>query len=129
MTEFKSNLESDFSKYLTRIGIDHCYEPIKFYVGPNDIFYKKTTYTPDFYLPAYDFYVELKSTTTQNHLHMQKQLLKIIELSMGGIRFMLVRCSRGLKRQNATIIQDGAIVNSKSINFIEAIETISNGTS
>ncbi len=49
---FRSPHEEDFSERLTEQKVKWQYEPTKFKLG-------KTSYTPDFYLPEDDLYIEL----------------------------------------------------------------------
>jgi len=49
----RSNWEVAYAKYLDKKGIQWQYEPKTFDLG-------KTTYTPDFYLPETDIYIEIK---------------------------------------------------------------------
>jgi len=49
----RSSWEVAYAKYLDKQGIKWQYEPKTFDLG-------KTTYTPDFYLPDSDTYVEIK---------------------------------------------------------------------
>jgi len=49
----RSSWEILFAKYLDKLGIKWLYEPKFFDLG-------NTTYTPDFYLPEFDYYIEIK---------------------------------------------------------------------
>jgi hypothetical protein len=50
---FRSSYEVAYAKYLDKQGIKWLYEPKTFDLG-------NTTYTPDFYLPESDTYIEIK---------------------------------------------------------------------
>ena len=52
---YKSRFEFDFATYLENNGIELEYEQHKFTYVP-----KKRTYTPDFYLPKFDMFIETK---------------------------------------------------------------------
>ncbi len=52
-TWFRSSWESIFAQWLTVSGYKWKYEPKIF-------FFKNTSYTPDFYLPDFDVYIEIK---------------------------------------------------------------------
>ncbi len=52
---YKSRFEFDFATYLENNNIEFEYEQHKFTYVP-----KQRTYTPDFYLPEYDMFIETK---------------------------------------------------------------------
>ena len=52
---YKSRFEFDFATYLENNGIEFQYEQHKFIYVP-----KQRTYTPDFYLPKFDMFIETK---------------------------------------------------------------------
>ena len=52
---YKSRFEFDFATYLENNGIEFQYEQHKFTYDP-----KQRTYTPDFYLPKFDMFIETK---------------------------------------------------------------------
>ena len=52
---YKSRFEFDFATYLENNGIEFQYEQHKFTYVP-----KQKTYTPDFYLPKFDMFIETK---------------------------------------------------------------------
>lgn len=54
---YKSSLEADFARFCTYKGTGYIYEHKTFEVVLNE---KKVFYTPDFYLPEEDLYVEMK---------------------------------------------------------------------
>lgn len=55
----RSGYEVAYAHYLTDKGIFWQYEPMTFYIGPSK-HYLGRTYTPDFWLPAFNTLVELK---------------------------------------------------------------------
>lgn len=60
---FRSSLEADFQRAMNHLGIKAVYEPTTFRVD-------RYTYTPDFFLPEFDMYVELKGLEAKtNHPH------------------------------------------------------------
>ena len=54
-TRYKSRFEFDFATYLENNNIEFEYEQHKFTYVP-----KQRTYTPDFYLPEFDMFIETK---------------------------------------------------------------------
>lgn len=54
---FKSSWEANFAKWCDLSGIKCLYEPKAFVLEVNN---KKCTYTPDFYLPEFDLWIEVK---------------------------------------------------------------------
>lgn len=55
---FKSRLEAKWVFFFESIGIDYVYEPCSFpYIGNDKKIHK---YTPDFYLPTFNFWIEIK---------------------------------------------------------------------
>ena len=62
-TWFKSALEADFQRVMNHLGITAVYEPKTFRVD-------KHAYTPDFFLPEFDMYIELKGLEAKtDHPH------------------------------------------------------------
>jgi len=67
---FRSHLERDFAKYMTRNHIDWEYEKHKFELLPREEYYdnvenkkhilRSIVFIPDFYLPKYNLIVEIK---------------------------------------------------------------------
>jgi hypothetical protein len=56
-------LEADFQRVMNHLGITAVYEPKTFRVD-------KHTYTPDFFLPEFDMYIELKGLEAKtDHPH------------------------------------------------------------
>jgi hypothetical protein len=55
----RSGYEVAYAHYLDAKGVVWQYEPMTFYIGPSKSYHGKT-YTPDFYLPIYRTYVEIK---------------------------------------------------------------------
>jgi hypothetical protein len=53
ITRMKSMPEVYFASYLDDMGMDYSYEPVTFKTPYGD-------YTPDFYLPAYNLFIEVK---------------------------------------------------------------------
>lgn len=52
---FRSSWEVELAESLTSLGISYEYEPQRFYYRSH-----KESYLPDFYLPEYDTYIEVK---------------------------------------------------------------------
>lgn len=57
--KFRSTWELAFAKACDMAGVKWRYEPRTFHL-------KRTTYTPDFYLPQYKLYVEIKGYMLNN---------------------------------------------------------------
>lgn len=57
---FRSRLEARWAVFFTKFGIEYQYEPEGFQVevGPDEVI----KYLPDFYLPEYDIYAEVKGS-------------------------------------------------------------------
>lgn len=55
--KFVGKTEFHFARYLDRHGIRWLYEPHRFALGDEE--HPDRAFTPDFYLPDYDFYFEL----------------------------------------------------------------------
>lgn len=74
----RSSWEVNFAQYCDKKNIKWQYESKTFDLG-------NTTYTPDFYLPAYDMYVEIKGYFRNNakrKMTLFKKLYKDIELKL-----------------------------------------------
>ena len=71
-TKYRSNFEVDFASDLIKRGLEFSYEPDNYTYIP-----KPTVYTPDFYIPEYNFYVETKgffmSEDRTKHLTFREQ--------------------------------------------------------
>lgn len=86
----RSTWEANFAKWLDLSGIKWEYEPKAFELKING---KDTTYTPDFYLPEFDCYIEIKgwwrNDAKEKFLKFQKlnkiKLFDKVKLSIFGI--------------------------------------------
>jgi len=68
--KLRSKLEAQYAKELDNSGIDWFYEKESFqYIGRDG---KRRTYTPDFYLPDEDRYVEIKGNNLLDELDLHK---------------------------------------------------------
>lgn len=67
---FRSNWEVAYAKYLDKHNIKWLYEPKTFDLGD-------TTYTPDFYLPKNDTYIEIKGYKSDVFIQKMKLFRKI----------------------------------------------------
>jgi bifunctional protein TilS/HprT len=88
-TDFAHNSERQFAKLLDFYGIEWQYEPHTFVLEQNAQGDPTVAFSPDFYLPAYDLYIEIttlkqKLVTKKNrkvrrlleqHPHMQVKIL------------------------------------------------------
>lgn len=79
---FRSRLEARWAVFFDACGIEYQYEPEGF-IGLND-----TPYLPDFYLPQFDCYVEVKGT--------DEALEHDAEKIAAAIDFESTPCSKGL---------------------------------
>ncbi len=82
--KFRSKNEAKWAMFFDKVGIRYEYEPVTFWG------WSKQQYKPDFYLPDYDKYVEVKSNT--NAIHEDKMAQKI----NGAIDFQTTPVSNGL---------------------------------
>jgi len=92
---FRSDFELNIAKKLAEQGITFEYEKHKFTYYP-----KPKTYTPDFYLPASDIYVEAKGFFSP--ADRQKMLLVIRDNPFLDIRMLFLRASNKLNRSSKT---------------------------
>jgi hypothetical protein len=96
---FRSKFEFDFAQYLAKNKIKYEYEPEKFeYIMP------VKSYTPDFYLWEYGFFLELKGeldvTDRVKHLLVKKQNPKV------DIRFIFPNCKKKIYKGSKTTYGD-----------------------
>jgi hypothetical protein len=70
---FRSSYEANFAKWLDLSGIKWCYEQKRFSVILNN---KETKYIPDFYLPEFDCYIEVKGYWYYRAKQKMEQFLK-----------------------------------------------------
>jgi hypothetical protein len=81
---FRSRLEARWSIFFEYLQIDYLYEP-KTFPMPND-----THYTPDFYLPAYKMWLEIKPTyPTEEERTKAKMLSNMFHHDKSGNRVFL----------------------------------------
>lgn len=93
--KFRSDYELSVAKYLAEQGIKFEYESQKLSYQP-----KLKTYTPDFYLPEQDIYVEAKGFFSP--ADRQKMLLVIKQNMFCDIRMLFLRASNKLNRSSKT---------------------------
>lgn len=107
--EYRSTMEKDFAVFLESQGIEFLYEPEEIVLQPKFQFTDKTTivpatrrtpahpkieniraitYKPDFYLPAYKLYVEVKGFQFNTELFKMK--LKMLKRAHPGIAIYVV---------------------------------------
>lgn len=67
--KMRSGWEIGYAKYLDKNNIEWIYEPKHFKLD-------KTTYTPDFYLPESNVYIEIKGYMTEKALNKLKEFVK-----------------------------------------------------
>ena len=94
-TKYRSNFEVDFASDLIRRKVDFDYEPDSYEYQP-----KTTTYTPDFYLPEQQIYIETKGFFTSEdrtkHLTFRKQHPNI------DVRFVFSNANNKLTKSGKT---------------------------
>ena len=93
--KFRSDYELSVAKYLAEQGVKFEYESEKLSYQP-----KPKTYTPDFYLPEQDIYVEAKGFFSP--ADRQKMLLVIKQNMFCDIRMLFLRASNKLNRSSKT---------------------------
>lgn len=81
---YKSSLEADFARYLCYKGIIFDYESKRFTVNLNG---KETYYTPDFYFPEKDVYIDVKGKKDKN---LCTNIYKIEQLQKDGHKIYIV---------------------------------------
>ena len=93
--KFRSDYELQVAKYLAEQGVKFEYESQKLSYQP-----KLKMYTPDFYLPEQDIYVEAKGFFSP--ADRQKMLLVIKQNAFLDIRMLFLRASNKLNRSSKT---------------------------
>jgi len=93
--KFRSDYELQVAKYLADQGVKYEYEKQKISYQP-----KPKTYTPDFYLPEQDIYIEAKGFFSP--ADRQKMLLVIRQNMFLDIRMLFLRASNKLNRSSKT---------------------------
>ena len=98
-TRYRSNFEVGFASDLIKRGLSFDYEPDSYEFVPNT-----TTYTPDFYIPEYNFYIETKGFFTSEdrtkHLTFRKQHPSI------DIRFVFMNVNTKINKRSKTSYGD-----------------------
>ena len=94
-TKYRSNFEVDFASDLIKRDISFDYEPDSYEYQP-----KTTTYTPDFYLPEHQIYIETKGFFTSQdrtkHLTFRNQHPNI------DVRFVFSNSNNKLTKSGKT---------------------------
>ena len=94
-TKYRSNFEVDFASDLIRRKVNFDYEPDTYAYQP-----KPTTYTPDFYLPEQQIYIETKGFFTSEdrtkHLTFRKQHPSV------DVRFVFSNANNKLTKSGKT---------------------------
>lgn len=98
-TRYRSNFEVGFASDLIKRGLSFDYEPDAYEFVPNT-----TTYTPDFYIPEYNFYIETKGFFTSEdrtkHLTFRKQHPSI------DVRFVFMNVNTKINKRSKTSYGD-----------------------
>lgn len=92
---FRSDYELQIAKNLAERGVKYEYEKHRLVYYP-----KPKTYTPDFYLPESEIYVEAKGFFSPSDR--QKMLLVIRDNPFLDIRMLFLRASNKLNRSSKT---------------------------
>ena len=93
--KFRSDYELSVAKYLAEQGVKFEYESRKLTYQP-----KPKVYTPDFYLPEQDIYIEAKGFFSP--ADRQKMLLVTKQNMFFDIRMLFLRASNKLNRSSKT---------------------------
>jgi predicted nuclease of restriction endonuclease-like RecB superfamily len=93
--KFRSDYELTVAKFLAEQGVKYEYESQKLTYQP-----KPKVYTPDFYLPEQDIYIEAKGFFSP--ADRQKMLLVIKQNVVFDIRMLFLRASNKLNRSSQT---------------------------
>ena len=93
--KFRSDYELTVAKFLAEQGVKYEYESQKLTYQP-----KPKVYTPDFYLPEQDIYIEAKGFFSP--ADRQKMLLVIKQNVFFDIRMLFLRASNKLNRSSQT---------------------------
>lgn len=93
--KFRSDYELTIAKFLAEQGVKYEYESQKLTYQP-----KPKVYTPDFYLPEQDIYIEAKGFFSP--ADRQKMLLVIKQNMFFDIRMLFLRASNKLNRSSQT---------------------------
>lgn len=78
--EFQHPSEQEFARLLDFYGIDWVYEPRTFALEWNPDGSVRSAFSPDFYLPEQDIYVELTTQSTRLNNLKNRKLRKLQEL-------------------------------------------------
>ena len=90
---FRSRLEARWAVFFDSLGINYEYEKEGYDLGFNDITNETVYYLPDFYLPEYNYWVEIKSTKGLNDeelVKLEKFSLKLTNNSNLGTLIVLI---------------------------------------
>jgi hypothetical protein len=84
-THFAHNSERQFAKLLDFYGIDWEYEPRSFDIGWDRDGQPNQRFTPDFYLPQYDTYIEI-TTLNQKLVTKKNRKVRLLRQHYPGIK-------------------------------------------
>ncbi len=89
MTRYAHELEKDFADILDSFGIKYEYEPRTFVIQEDENGQPKRGFTPDFFLPEFNVYVEI---TSMNGSHCNKKRRKIEAIEkLYGVKTILFK--------------------------------------
>ena len=98
-TKYRSNFEVGFASDLIKRGVSFDYEPDSYEYVPNP-----TTYTPDFYIPETNIYIEAKGQLTREER--SKMLLVKQQHPECDIRFVFGNAKNKLYKNSNTTYGD-----------------------
>jgi hypothetical protein len=78
--DFAHNSERQFAKLLDFYGIDWHYEPRTFTLATDRAGHPTEAFTPDFYLPAYDLYIEITTLRQKLVTKKNRKARRLMEL-------------------------------------------------
>ncbi len=93
---FAHDSERQFAELLDFYGVEWRYEPRMFVLARNEIGEVTEAFTPDFYLPRFDRYVEI-TTARQRHMTRKNGKVRRLRERYPGID-VVVLCQRDYRR-------------------------------
>lgn len=87
--EFQHNSERQFAKLLDFYGIEWAYEPHTFVLERDGAGNPAQAFSPDFYLPAFDLYIEI-TTLRQKLVTKKNRKVRLLQERYPGIRVKIL---------------------------------------
>lgn len=111
---FAHELEKEFSNLLNKFKVAHLYEPKTFGITYDEQGNIRRGFTPDFYIPELDLYIEITSMNGSSCGKKRKKIeqvwklygVKVVLFQKADVTALVKKSKNGLRRKNLCAILD-----------------------